>query len=259
MTGTLVLIGTPIGNLDDLSPRAKEALASLDALACEDTRRTRKIYERFGLARPPAIFSCHEGNEERAAGHIAGLLRRGLRVGLVSDAGMPAISDPGFVAVRAALEGGFEVAAVPGPTAAATALVLSGLPATGHIFLGFPPRRAAARRRFLAADASSPHTLVLFESPRRLGATLADALAVLGDRRAAVCLELTKLHERAARGWLSELAARFAGQAPRGEATMVIAGNRRAFLRAAGEGGGDSPPPPRPGHNRARNRCGRAP
>ena len=234
MAGTLVLIGTPIGNLDDLSPRAQRTLASLDALACEDTRRTRKLYARFGLARPPAVFSCHQGNEERAVERIATLLGRGLRVGLVSDAGMPAIGDPGFLAVHTALEGGFAVEAVPGPTAVATALALSGLPASGYIFKGFPPRKTGARQRFLAADAPSPHSLVLFESPRRLAALLADALAVLGDRRAAVCLELTKLHERTERGWLTELAARFAAATPRGEATVVIAGHRRAFLREAG-------------------------
>lgn len=231
MAGTLVLIGTPIGNLDDLSPRAQQALTALDALACEDTRRTRKLYARFGLARPGIVFSCHQGNEERAVARIATLLGRGLRVGLVSDAGMPAIGDPGFLAVRAALERGFAVEAVPGPTALATALALSGLPASSFIFKGFPPRKTGARQRFLAADAPAPHSLVLFESPRRLGALLADALAVLGDRRAAVCLELTKLHERTARGWLADLAARFAAEVPQGEATVVIAGNRPAFLR----------------------------
>jgi len=225
------LIGTPIGNLDDISKRVLDTLGSLDALACEDTRHTRKIYEHFSLLSPRTIFSCHDHNEDRAVGRIAGLLRQGLRVGLVTDAGMPGISDPGFRAVQRATEEGFHVEVVPGPTAVATALAVSGLSAASYTFKGFPPRKPGKRRNFLAADAESEHTQVLFESPHRLGAMLADALAVFGDRRTAVCIELTKMYEEIARGWLADLAERFADEVPRGEVTVVIAGNNHKFMR----------------------------
>ena len=235
MTGTLILIGTPIGNLDDISKRVLDTLGSLDALACEDTRRTRKLYERFGLRGPPVVFSCQDRNEDRAALRIADLLRRGMRVGLATDAGMPGISDPGFRAVRMAAGEGFAIEAAPGPTAVATALALSGLSTASYTFRGFPPRKAGKRRTFLAAEAVSVHTQVLFESPRRLGALLADALEVYGDRRVAVCIELTKMFEETARGWLSALAARFAEETPKGEVTVVIAGANPKFSRRGGE------------------------
>ncbi len=231
MTGTLLLIGTPIGNLYDISRRVLDTLGSLDALACEDTRRTRKIFEHFGLSSPHTIFSCNDHNEDRAVSRMAGLLRQGLRVGLATDAGMPGISDPGFRAVEMAQKEGFAVEVVPGPTAVASALAVSGLSAASYTFKGFPPRKSGKRRNFLSAEAEAEHTLVLFESPHRLGALLADALAVLGDRRAAVCIELTKMYEETARGWLSELSERFAQEEPKGEVTLVIAGNNRKFIR----------------------------
>jgi len=231
--GTLFLIGTPIGNLEDISARALRVLGEVDALACEDTRRTRKIYEHFALPSPRTIFACHEHNEDRAVARIAGLLGQGLSVALATDAGMPGISDPGFRAVQAALAGGHRIEAIPGPSAVATALVLSGLSAASYTFLGFPPRKPGKRKNFLAAEADAPHTLVLFESPHRTGALLTDALAVLGDRRAAVAIELTKMFEETARGWLSELAERFAVETPRGEVTVAIAGNNPKFLRPA--------------------------
>ena len=230
MTGILILIGTPIGNLDDISPRVLTTLGEVDALACEDTRRTRKIFEHFKLSSPRTIFACHDHNEEQAAKRIAGLLRDGLRVGLVTDAGMPGISDPGFRVVRQALEDGYAIEVVPGPTAVETALAISGLSAASYTFKGFPPKKPGKRKNFLAADAEAPHTLVFFESPHRTGILLVDALAVLGDRRAAVCIELTKMFEEVARGWLSELAERFADETPRGEVTIVIAGNSPKFL-----------------------------
>jgi 16S rRNA (cytidine1402-2'-O)-methyltransferase len=230
MVGTLYLIGTPIGNLDDISQRVLTTLGEVDAMACEDTRRTRKIFEHFKLSSPRTIFACHDHNEEQSAKRIAGLLRDGLKVGLVTDAGMPGISDPGFRVVKLALDEGHDVQAIPGPCAVSTALAVSGLSAASYTFKGFPPKKAGKRRNFLAADAEAPHTLVLFESPHRTGALLADALAVLGDRRAAVCIELTKMFEEVARGFLSELAARFADEAPRGEVTIVIAGNNPKFM-----------------------------
>ncbi len=238
MTGRLILIGTPIGNLGDLSPRARDALGSLDALACEDTRRTRKIYEHFAIGRPGIVFSCHDHNEERAVARIRGLLEKGCRVGLASDAGMPGISDPGFPAVRMALECGHEVEVIPGPSAVTTALAISGLPTASFTFLGFAPRKQGRRRAFLEAVASAEPTLVLFESPHRLGALLDDALAVLGDRRASVSVELTKMFEGTERGWLSELARDYAGTVPSGEVTVVIAGNSRKFLRPGDQGQG---------------------
>ncbi|MDA1071597.1 MAG: 16S rRNA (cytidine(1402)-2'-O)-methyltransferase [Proteobacteria bacterium] len=237
MTGaaTLFLIGTPIGNLEDISARALRVLGEIDALACEDTRRTRKIYEHFKLPSPRIVFACADHNEENASKRIVSLLGQGLSVGLATDAGMPGISDPGFRAVRAALEEGHRIEVIPGPSAVATALALSGLSAASYTFLGFAPRKPGKLRNALKADAALEHTLVLFESPHRTGALLTAALEVLGDRRAAVCIELTKMFEETARGWLSELAERFSGEEPRGEVTVVIAGNNPKFMRSAEE------------------------
>jgi len=237
MTGRLILIGTPIGNLGDLSPRAQDALGSLDALVCEDTRRTRTILERFGIVRPRIVFSCHEHNEERSVARMERLLDEGLTVGLVSDAGMPGISDPGYLAVRMATGRGYPVEVIPGPCAVIAALSVSGLPMSSFSFLGFAPRKTARRRRFLEPLAGLESTLVLFESPRRLGALLADALVVLGDRRASVSIELTKMFEGTERGWLADLADHFAGTVPKGEVTVVIAGNNAKFIRSEGQKG----------------------
>lgn len=229
--GTLFLIGTPIGNLEDISARALRVLGEIDALACEDTRRTRKIYEHFKLPSPRTIFACADHNEENAVRRIAGLLDQGLSVGLATDAGMPGISDPGFRAVQAALEGGHRIEVIPGPTAVSSALAVSGLSAASYTFLGFPPRKPGKLRNALKAQAELEHTLVLFESPHRTGALMTAALEVLGDRRAAVCIELTKMFEEIARGWTSDLAERFSREEPRGEVTVVIAGNNPKFLR----------------------------
>jgi len=232
---TLFLIGTPIGNLEDISARALRVLGEIDALACEDTRRTRKIYEHFKLSSPRIIFACADHNEENASKRIVTLLGQGLSVGLATDAGMPSISDPGYRAVRAALEAGHRIEVIPGPSAVATALALSGLSAASYTFLGFAPRKPGKLRNALKADAELDHTLVFFESPHRTGALLTAALEVFGDRRAAVCIELTKMFEETARGWLSELAERFSAEEPRGEVTVVIAGNNPKFMRTAEE------------------------
>ncbi len=159
------------------------------------------------------------------------LLEAGLDVALCSDAGMPVISDPGYRTVRRASAAGFAVRSVPGPSAVLAALSVAGLPPSSFVFKGFPPRKPGMRRRFLEAEASQPHTLVLFESPHRLGALLADALEVLGDRESCVCIELTKLYESATRGYLSDLREQFGDEAPRGEVTVVIAGNHEKFRR----------------------------
>jgi 16S rRNA (cytidine1402-2'-O)-methyltransferase len=229
--GRLLVIGTPIGNLEDITLRALRLLGGVDALACEDTRHTRRIFERHGIAAPRLVFSYHEHNEERASRKILELLAEGLRVGLCTNAGMPSISDPGYDAIAQATAAGFRVEVIPGPSAVETALVASGLPASSYTFKGFAPRKPGPRKRFLESERDLPHTLVLFESPHRLGKLLADALEVLGDRRAAVCLELTKMFEQIDRGYLGELAERYADCAVKGEVTVVIAGNHPKFSR----------------------------
>jgi len=232
---TLYVIATPIGNLEDLTLRARRVLGELDALACEDTRITARLLERHGIPRPGTLFAYHEHNEARAAQRVAGLLRSGCTVGLCSNAGYPARSDPGYRAVAAAIDQGAEVRVLPGAGAAEAALVVSGLPTASYTFKGFPPPKAGKRRTWLAQEQDLPHTLILYESPRRVGRLLAEALEVLGDRRAAVCHELTKMHERVARGWLSELAADYAGAAVKGEVVVVIAGNTPKFTRGPAE------------------------
>jgi 16S rRNA (cytidine1402-2'-O)-methyltransferase len=228
---TLYVIGTPIGNLEDISYRAVRVLGELSALACEDTRRTRQLLDRYEIPRPATMFSLHEHNEDRAARRVLELLEGGTSVGVCSDAGMPLVSDPGFTTVRLAAEAGHRVEAVPGPTAVTSALAVSGLPVASFTFKGFPPRKPGPRRRFLEVDAQAAHTLVLYESPHRLAALLADALEVLGDRQACVCLELTKLFERVERGFLSDLCTSFGETVPKGEVTVVIAGNHPKFQR----------------------------
>lgn len=223
----LYVVCTPIGNLEDISGRALRILSEVEAVACEDTRLTRRIFERFDLPRPATLFSYHEHNEAAASRRVLDLLNQGRSVALCSDAGTPGISDPGYRAVSEAVKQGHRVVVVPGPSAAVTALIASGLPSSSFVFKGFVPRKQGERRRYFAAEENSPHTLVCYESPHRLAAALADAAAVLGPRQAAVCLELTKLHERVRRGTLEELAASFAEQSVKGEATLVIAGLAR--------------------------------
>jgi len=220
---TFYLIPTPIGNLEDMSLRALRILQSLDALACEDTRHTRKIFERHSLASPQIIFACHAHNEDRAVGRILSLLRDGKSVGLTSDAGAPGISDPGQRAAAAVIDAGYDVVALPGPSAVITALTVSGLPIPAFTFLGFLPRRPGRQRKLFGAFVETPSALVFFESPFRVGKILKVAHEVLGDRSAAVCIELTKKFENVHRGSLSDLAEKFAEQKIKGEVTIVIA------------------------------------
>ena len=215
----LYLVATPIGNLGDISERARETLSAVAYVASEDTRRTGLLLQRLGVSKPQISF--HEHNEAQAGRRIVGLLKEGLDVALVTDAGTPAIADPGFTLVRTCIAETLEVTMVPGPCAFVMALVLSGLPCHAFLFKGFAPRSTGPRRRFLAADAALPYTLVFYESPHRLGKFLADALDVLGNRPAAVCLELTKKFEEVRRGPLADLAPTYAVP-PRGEATVVI-------------------------------------
>ena len=223
----LYVVATPIGNMEDVTIRALAVLRECDALAAEDTRRTRQLLTRYEIPRPRTLLSLHEHNEEHSAQRVVGLLEGGARVALCSDAGTPLVSDPGYRTLRLVVEAGFEVQAIPGPSAAVAALAISALPPSSFTFKGFPPRKPGPRKRFLEADAEAPHTLVLFESPHRLAKLLVDALEVLGDREACVCVDMTKKFEATHRGMLSALAGEFEGQTLRGEITVVIAGNTR--------------------------------
>ena len=221
--GTLWVVATPIGNLGDLTPRAAEVLGAVDVVACEDTRRTGRLLQHLGLRK--RMRSLHEHNERARVREILEILDRGDDVALVSDAGTPLLSDPGFLVVREAANAGFTVRPLPGPSAALAALVVSGLPPYPFTLLGFPPPRSGKRRTFLRRYAQLPHTLVLFESPHRLIASLDDAIAVLGDRPAAIARELTKLHEEVLRGSLRELRDELASRpALKGEFVVAIGG-----------------------------------
>jgi len=213
VSGRLVVVPTPIGNLEDITLRALAALRDADVIACEDTRRTRVLLDRFGVSAP--LVSYHEHNEEGRARELVGRMREGEVVALVSDAGMPLVSDPGFVLVREVVAAGLGVEVLPGPSAVITALVASGLPSSSWRFVGFLPRKVGELRDVLA----SPETLVAFESPKRLGKTLA---AVDPSRQVAVCRELTKVHEEVVRGTAEELAARYSDAPPRGEIVLVV-------------------------------------
>ena len=226
-TGQLLAVGTPIGNLEDLSPRALKALSDADVILCEDTRVTGKLAARFGFR--GTRLSCPAPREKTRIGELLRRLEAGETVALVTDAGMPGLSDPGEHLVEAAARAGFPVRVVPGPSAPAAALAISGLPAVPHLFLGFLPARSGERRRFLEEIKPRAETLVWFEAPHRLLDSLEDAARILGSRRACVARELTKMHEEAARGSLPELAAEFRSRGVgRGEVTVVVEGNREA-------------------------------
>ena len=227
----LYLVATPIGNLGDISLRALETLRAADIVASEDTRKTGLLLAHFDIKKP--LMSFHEHNEQRAGERILGLLTEGKTVALVSDAGTPGISDPGFTLVRRVIEQELPFTMIPGPAALVMALVLSGLPTHAFTFRGFAPRKPGARRRFLAVDQDSPHTLIFYESPYRLQSFLAAALEVYGDRRAAIANDLTKLFESVQRGSLTELASGLGEAKLRGEYVVVIAGaDERADERA---------------------------
>lgn len=218
----LYLVSTPIGNLADISQRALDTLRTVDYVVSEDTRKTGMLLKHFDIKKPQISF--REDNEVRALPKLLALLDEGKSIALVTDAGTPGISDPGFLLVRSVLEAGLPLTAIPGPTALIPALILSGLAVHSFTFRGFPPRKSGARRRFLGVDANSPHTLIFYESPYRLQAFLEDALAVYGDRRAAVANDLTKMFETMYRGRLSELIERFKTEPIRGEYVVVIEG-----------------------------------
>lgn len=222
MSGTLFVVGTPIGNLADVTERARVTLARADVVAAEDTRRTGRLLAHLGISRP--LLSFFEGNEERRTTDLVARLREGASVALVSDAGMPGISDPGFSLVSACIDAGIRVTVVPGPSAAIAALVVSGLPTDRFVFEGFLPRRGGERRARLAELRHDLRTVVVFEAPGRVLALLRDVLGALGDRRVAVARELTKLHEEVLRGRVSEVLDAFETGGPRGEVVVVLEG-----------------------------------
>ena len=228
----LHVVATPIGNLEDITLRALKALAGADAILAEDTRQTAKLLSRYGIRRP--LMAFHEHNEEAVQEQVLARLRDGAALALVSDAGTPLVSDPGVKLLRAATGAALPVHAEPGPSAALAALVLSGLTTERFLFAGFPPAKQQARRRFLQALKDIPATLVLYESPHRIKASLRDMAEVLGARRAALCRELTKLHEEVIRAPLPELVQQLEERERiRGEITLVIAPPRKQAPAAA--------------------------
>jgi 16S rRNA (cytidine1402-2'-O)-methyltransferase len=218
----LYLVATPIGNLGDITLRALETLRMVDVVASEDTRKTGLLLKHFSISKPQIAF--HEHNEQRAGERIEELLKQGQSVAVVTDAGTPGISDPGFTLVRRAINAQIEVTMIPGPTAFVMALVLSGLPIHSFTFRGFPPRKSVGRRKFMEIDREAPHTLIYYESPYRIADFLTDALAVFGNRQAALANDLTKMFEKVERGSLSELLASVGDTKLKGEYIVVIAG-----------------------------------
>jgi 16S rRNA (cytidine1402-2'-O)-methyltransferase len=221
MAGTLFLVATPIGNLEDITHRALRVLKEVDLIACEDTRRTQQLLNHFGIR--TKMLSYHEHNERERTAELGALLKTGTNIAIVSDAGTPGISDPGFRLVNDAIAQGARVVPVPGPAAFVAALISSGLPTDEFFFGGFLPARSSQRRARLLKARALDSTLIFYESPHRIAQALLDAREILGEREAAVARELTKLHEEVARGRLSELAQRFAAaEAARGEMVLVI-------------------------------------
>jgi 16S rRNA (cytidine1402-2'-O)-methyltransferase len=234
-SGRLVVCPTPIGNLEDVTLRVLSALREADVVACEDTRRTRVLVDRYGVS--ARLVSYHEHNERERAAELVERMRRGETVALVSDSGMPLISDPGYVLVRSSVAAGLPVEVLPGPSAAIAALVASALPADRWRFVGFLPRRKGALRRLLGEPDG---TLVAFESPRRLPGTLGLVAELDPEREVAVCRELTKVHEEVVRGQAGELAERYAGSPPRGEVALVLGPPSPRLGQAAGVPGLDA-------------------
>jgi len=236
---SLVVCPTPIGNLEDVTLRVLSALREADVVACEDTRRTRKLLDRHGVT--ATLVSHHEHNEQHRAPQLVERMNAGETVALVSDAGMPLVSDPGFVLVRACVSAGLAVEVLPGPSAVIAALVASALPADRWRFAGFLPRKKGELRQVLCEGGG---TLVAFESPRRIPATLALLAEIDPERQAAVCRELTKMHEEVVRGSAAELAERYAGTAPKGEVVLVLGPSAADRAEGRGSAAGYGPEEP---------------
>lgn len=235
----LTFISTPIGNLDDMPPRAVQALREADVIACEDTRRTRGLLSHFNVPYPGEMIVYRDPMEDHGAERLMERLSRGLRVAVCTDGGAPGVSDPGYRIARMAAQQEVPMCVIPGPCAVTAALILSGLPTSSFLFKGFPPRKPGPLARFFEEEQNRPHTLVLFESPYRVCKTLQAALDTLGDREAAVCIEITKKFERVERGHLSVLTNQLAQRKLRGEVTLVIAGDHPKFQLRTSENGQD--------------------
>ena len=220
----LYLVATPIGNLGDITLRALEVLKSVDLIASEDTRKTSILLHHYDIHKPQKSY--HAFNEKQVVPNLVEKLLDGSSIAVVTSAGTPGISDPGYSLVRAAIDHNIPVTAIPGPSAVVMALTLSGLPAHSFTYKGFAPRKRGARQRFIAEDADSAHTQIFYESPYRIQAFLEDAMEVLGDRPAAVANDLTKKFEEIIRGRMSEILDRIKAEKPRGEYTVVIEGKR---------------------------------
>jgi 16S rRNA (cytidine1402-2'-O)-methyltransferase len=231
LVGTLYLVATPIGNLEDISYRAIRILKEVDVLACEDTRVTRKLLNHYDIPKPGLMFSHHQHNEAKSAPGIVKLLDEEKTVALCTDGGFPGISDPGYRLIHEAAQSGHEIVVIPGASAVPTALLASGLPSSSFLFRGFPPKKTGQRQNFFKKDADHPHTLIYFESPLRVLDLLADAQEVFGDRQAAVCIELTKKFERVYRGFIGEILNNMEEDLLKGEITVVISGNNPKFTR----------------------------
>ena len=225
MDGVLYVVGTPIGNLGDMSARERETLASVDFVAAEDTRRTGRLLQSFGVK--SRLVSLFDANEKERTGELLRHLRQGRSVAIVSDGGMPLVSDPGYRVVTACIAEGIDVRVIPGPSAVIAALVVSGLPTDRFTFEGFPSKKPGERMRHLQTLQHDPRTLVFFESPLRVHTLLRDMLVAFGDRRVAVCRELTKLHEEVVRGRISEVLAELGEGELKGEVVVVLEGERR--------------------------------
>lgn len=224
MSGTLYVVATPIGNLEDITLRALRVLREVDLIAAEDTRHTKKLLDRYGIRKP--MVSYHEHNERERAEQLIRELKGGKDVALVSDAGTPAVSDPGYVLIRRCIEEGVRVVPVPGPSALIAALCVSGLPVHRFAFEGFLPHKEGKRRKRLEELKDEERTLIFYESPHRLLKTLRDMLDILGDREIAVARELTKVHEEVFRGRINEAIEKFSSSPVKGEITLVVEGKR---------------------------------
>lgn len=220
MPGTLYLVATPIGNLADITQRALQVLRDVHVIACEDTRHTQKLLNHYGIT--TKTISYHDHNEQQRSVQLIEQLKQGINIAVVSDAGTPAVSDPGFRLVRAAIESEVPVVPVPGPSALISALIAAGLPTDEFFFAGFLPAKSNARRARLSELQTVPGTLIFYEAPHRLAATLKDAYEILGEREAVVARELTKIHEEIRRGRLSELSEHYEREEPRGEIVVLI-------------------------------------
>lgn len=231
----LHIVATPIGNLEDISLRALETLRNADVLACEDTRRTRILLSHYKIPLPGIMVSYREQTEERAGRRLLEYLHSGKSVVLCSDSGYPGISDPGYRIISRCSEEDIAMDVIPGASAVPLALLCSGLSTSSYTFKGYPPKKPGSRRRFFEDEKDMAHTLIVYESPMRIAKTLSVALDALGDRKAAVCIELTKKYERIHRGFLADLVLDFEGKKVKGEVTLVIAGNNPKFSRQYSE------------------------